>query len=136
MERRRMQAGTAMNHDHHDPVPAFGPQGHPDQDDHIGHATHSGHAAHDPETFRRRFRTSLLLTLPLAVTGDMVMHWFGDHLDFPGMALVGPVLGSGEADNSDDAAGVAAMTRCPEGWALGSPPGPPLHGGTGHAGGF
>src|SRR5205085_4850316 len=63
--------------------------------DHIGHATHSGHAAHDTEMFRRRFWMSLLLTLPLAVTSDMVMQWFGYHLDFPGMALVGPVLGSG-----------------------------------------
>jgi len=45
--------------------------------------------------FRRRFWISLLLTLPLAITADMVMDWFGYHLDFPGMALVGPVLGSG-----------------------------------------
>jgi P-type Cu2+ transporter len=102
MERRRMHAETATrpvtvrpaDHDH-EPVPTSRPQDHPDHGDHTGHASSSGHAAHDPETFRRRFWMSLLLTLPLAVTSHMVMDWFGYHLDFPGMGLVGPVLGSG-----------------------------------------
>src|SRR5438105_1313102 len=102
MERQRMHAETATGpvaaqpakHDHHDPVPTSGPQGHPDHDDHTGHAGHSGHAAHDPEMFRRRFWMSLLLTIPLAVTSHIVMDWFGYHLDFPGLGLVGPVLGS------------------------------------------
>jgi P-type Cu2+ transporter len=84
-----------VNHDHHGPVPASGPQGHPDQGNHTGHDSHNSHAAHDPETFHRRFWMSLLLTLPLAVTSPMVMVWFGYHLDFAGMGLVGPVLGSG-----------------------------------------
>jgi Cu2+-exporting ATPase len=44
--------------------------------------------------FRRRFWLSLVLTLPLVATSDMVMEWFGYELSFPGMALVGPVLGT------------------------------------------
>ena len=44
--------------------------------------------------FRRRFWWSLLLTVPLVVTSHMVMDWFGYDLDFPGMGLVGPVLGT------------------------------------------
>ena len=40
--------------------------------------------------FRRRFWLSLLLTIPLVVTSEMVMDWFGYSLDFPGIALVGP----------------------------------------------
>src|SRR5437763_746285 len=103
MTRRRMHSGTAtrpvqvrpVDRAHHGPVPASGPEGHPGHGDYAGHAGHSGHAAHDPEMFRRRFWMSLLLTLPLAVTSHMVMDWFGYHLDFPGMGLVGPVLGSG-----------------------------------------
>jgi Cu2+-exporting ATPase len=56
--------------------------------------THDKHAGHDPEAFRRRFWWSLLLTIPIVVTSDTVMDWFGYELDFPGIGLVGPVLGS------------------------------------------
>jgi Cu2+-exporting ATPase len=58
------------------------------------HAGHDKHAGHDPEMFRRRFWLSLLLTLPIVFTSEMVMDWLGYSLDFPGMSLVGPVLGS------------------------------------------
>jgi Cu2+-exporting ATPase len=44
--------------------------------------------------FRRRFWWSLLLTLPIIATSHMVMDWLGYSLDFPGMELVGPGLGS------------------------------------------
>ncbi|MET0491574.1 MAG: heavy metal translocating P-type ATPase [Actinoplanes sp.] len=50
--------------------------------------------SHDPAMFRRKFWLSLALTLPIVVTGDMVMEWFGYTLDFPGIGLVGPVLGT------------------------------------------
>jgi P-type Cu2+ transporter len=59
-----------------------------------GHGGHDGHAGHDPEMFRRRFWLSLALTIPLVVTSEMVMDWFGYSLDFWGMDLLGPVLGS------------------------------------------
>jgi Cu2+-exporting ATPase len=61
---------------------------------HGEHAGHDQHAGHDPEMFRRRFWASLALTIPLFVTSEMVMEWFGYRLDFPGIDLVGPVLGS------------------------------------------
>jgi Cu2+-exporting ATPase len=54
-----------------------------------GHG-HGDHVA----VFRRRFWWSLLLTVPVVVTSEMVMDWFGYELDFPGIDLVGPVLGS------------------------------------------
>jgi Cu2+-exporting ATPase len=44
--------------------------------------------------FRRRFWLSLVLTIPLVVTSEMVMDWFGYSLSFPGMEWVAPVLGS------------------------------------------
>jgi Cu2+-exporting ATPase len=44
--------------------------------------------------FRRRFWWSLLLTIPLVVTSEMVMDWFGYSIDFPGMSWGGPVLGT------------------------------------------
>ncbi len=59
-----------------------------------GHVGHGKHAGHDVEMFRRRFWVSLLLSLPVIATSDMVMEWFGYDLDFPGMEWVGPVLGS------------------------------------------
>ncbi len=63
---------------------------------HHSHETegHNAHAGHHVEMFRRRFWLSLLLTLPLVATSHMVMDWFGYTLDFPGIDLVGPVLGT------------------------------------------
>jgi Cu2+-exporting ATPase len=58
--------------------------------EHYGHGGHGDHV----EMFRRRFWWSLLLTIPVVVTSEMVMDWFGYNLDFPGIDLVGPVLGS------------------------------------------
>ena len=61
---------------------------------HEDHQHHDKHAGHDPAMFRRRFWISLLLTIPLVVTSEMVMDWFNYSLDFPGMSWLGPVLGS------------------------------------------
>ncbi|MFC3736832.1 heavy metal translocating P-type ATPase [Paractinoplanes deccanensis] len=64
---------------------------------HGGHGAHGGHdkhAGHDPEAFRRKFWLSLALTVPIVVTSEMVMDWFGYTLDFPGIGAVGPVLGT------------------------------------------
>jgi Cu2+-exporting ATPase len=44
--------------------------------------------------FRRRFWLSLAATIPLVVTSEMVMDWFGYELDFPGRSWLGPLLGS------------------------------------------
>src|ERR687894_1431465 len=61
---------------------------------HSDHAGHDKHAGHDPEMFRRRFWLSLALTIPLVVTSEMVMDWFGYEIEFAGIELLGPVLGS------------------------------------------
>jgi P-type Cu2+ transporter len=61
---------------------------------HADHAGHDKHAGHDPKMFRRRFWLSLVLTVPIVVTSEMVMDWFGYPLDFPGITWVGPVLGT------------------------------------------
>jgi Cu2+-exporting ATPase len=73
-------------HDHH----------HHEHHEHHSHGHHGegDHAGHDPEMFRRRFWISLLLTIPLVVTSEMVMDWFGYELDFAGRSWIGPVLGS------------------------------------------
>ncbi|MGN9911359.1 HAD-IC family P-type ATPase [Phytohabitans sp. LJ34] len=55
---------------------------------------HDKHAGHDPAMFRRKFWLSLALTVPVVLTSEMVMDWFGYRLDFPGVDWVGPVLGS------------------------------------------
>ncbi|HEV7708892.1 MAG TPA: HAD-IC family P-type ATPase, partial [Asanoa sp.] len=52
------------------------------------------HAGHDPEQFRRKLWLSLALTVPIVVTSDSVMDWFGYSIDFPGIDWVAPVLGS------------------------------------------
>ena len=62
------------------------PMEHARDDTHGDHGGHDKHAGHDPEMFRRRFWLSLLLTIPLVVTSEMVMDWFGYELDFAGHA--------------------------------------------------
>jgi P-type Cu2+ transporter len=68
--------------------------GHAPDTRHQGGHDHSDHAGHDPEAFRRRFWLSLALTIPLVVTSEMVMDWFGYSLDVPGISVIKPVLGS------------------------------------------
>lgn len=59
---------------------------------HGGRGGHDKHAGHDPETFRRRFWLTLLISIPVIATSEMIMDWFGYELS--GVAWVGPVLGS------------------------------------------
>ena len=56
------------------------------------HSGHDKHAGHDPETFRRRFWLTLLISIPVIATSEMIMEWFGYELS--GVAWVGPVLGT------------------------------------------
>ncbi|MDE0805493.1 MAG: HAD-IC family P-type ATPase, partial [Acidimicrobiales bacterium] len=79
----RQEAETEQSHD----------AGHSHQESHQGHGGHAGHGDH-ADMFRRRFWGSLLLTIPVVATSRMVMDWFGYTVDFTGMDLIGPVLGS------------------------------------------
>jgi Cu2+-exporting ATPase len=78
-----------LTHTHHE---AHGSQG--GHGGHGGPGGHDKHAGHDPAVFRRRFWLSLVATVPLVVTSEMVMDWFGYELDFYGMKTLGPILGS------------------------------------------
>ncbi len=78
-------SGGGMPVDHHHVGPATG---------HADHGGHDKHAGHDPEMFRRKFWLSLALTVPIVLTSHMVMDWFGYSIEFPGMSLIGPVLGT------------------------------------------
>src|SRR5262245_20349224 len=44
------------------------------------HGHHDKHAGHDPEVFRRKFWLSLVLTIPVVLSSEMVMDWFGYEL--------------------------------------------------------
>ncbi|BCJ47601.1 copper-translocating P-type ATPase [Actinoplanes ianthinogenes] len=81
--------GSAVAHRqaHHRPAAHAGHGG-------AHHGGHDKHAGHDPEAFRRKFWLSLILTVPIVATSEMVMDWFGYSLDFPGISWVGPVLGT------------------------------------------
>jgi P-type Cu2+ transporter len=83
---------TAPSHTHVDHGDAHHEHAHHHQDHHAhgGHAGHGDHVA----MFRHRFWWCLLLTLPIVATSEMVMDWFGYEIDFRGIALVGPVLGT------------------------------------------
>jgi Cu2+-exporting ATPase len=82
------------DHEHHDGRPPAPPGGGHEGGDVTAYQGHDKHAGHDPEQFRRRFWLSAALTVPIIATSELVMEWFGYTLDFTGIALVGPVLGS------------------------------------------
>ncbi|MEU0093151.1 heavy metal translocating P-type ATPase [Kribbella sp. NPDC006257] len=86
------QHETHSNHASHDAH--GGHEQHGGHGGHGGHSAHDKHAGHDPEVFRQKFWLSLLLTLPIVATSEMVMDWFGYDLDFPGISWVGPLLGT------------------------------------------
>jgi len=75
---------SAHHGPHHDAQAVAGSHGE--------HAEHDKHAGHDPETFRRRFWLTLLISLPVIATSEMIMDWFDYRLT--GVAWVGPVLGT------------------------------------------
>ncbi|WP_436792529.1 copper-translocating P-type ATPase [Actinospongicola halichondriae] len=78
---------TATHHDHDHRTTETPDSGH---GDHAGHEGHGDHAA----MFRHRFWWSLVLSVPVIATSHMVMDWLGYELDFAGIELVGPVLGT------------------------------------------
>ncbi|HEY1054850.1 MAG TPA: heavy metal translocating P-type ATPase, partial [Emticicia sp.] len=51
------------------------PESHPSHDEHMGHHT---------EDFLKRFWVCLILTIPVILLSEMVQHWFGYRLTFPG----------------------------------------------------
>ena len=95
--KRQSSAGSVATPSRHDPAvgphdePAHGSP-HGGHDMHAGHSGHDKHAGHDPEVFRRRFWLILIMSIPVVVTSEMIMDWFG--YEFSGVAWVGPVLGS------------------------------------------
>ena len=109
-ERRHDQHGSAVRHDAgHDGHGALDESQHADHDEHNayanhgsgavdhaahGHGGHDKHAGHSPAMFRDRFWLSLVLTIPVVLTSDSIMEWFGYELDFAGMKWVAPVLGT------------------------------------------
>ena len=74
---------AAVGHSHHGNDGADG-----------GRGGHDKHAGHSPEMFRDRFWLSLALTVPVVLTSDSFMEWFGYTLDFTGIDWIAPILGT------------------------------------------
>ena len=51
---------------------------------HDDHSSHDEHMGHHTEDFLKRFWICLILTVPVLLLSEMIQHWFGFHLDFPG----------------------------------------------------
>jgi Cu2+-exporting ATPase len=91
------EAAQAAARPHSATQPDVGHASHLRHASHVDHASHTGQApghGDHANRFRRRFWWSLLLTLPVVATSDMVMDWLGYRLDLPARAWVGPVLGT------------------------------------------
>ncbi|WMJ74635.1 copper-translocating P-type ATPase [Cytophagaceae bacterium ABcell3] len=53
-----------------------------------GHGGHEGHHEHMIEDFKRRFWISLIITIPIIALSEMIQHWFGFEIAFPGDRFV------------------------------------------------
>ena len=90
-----------MEHEHHDHHDMHsGHEAHydarsnqkPQPSQHSNHAhsgrhdgqAHDKHAGHHVEDFLKRFWVSLVLTLPILLLSQMIQHWFGFRISFPG----------------------------------------------------
>jgi len=45
---------------------------------------HDKHAGHHTKDFLKRFWVCLVMTLPVLLLSEMIQHWFGFHISFPG----------------------------------------------------
>ena len=52
------------------------------------HTAHDKHLGHHTEDFLKRFWVCLILTIPVILLSEMIQHWFGYHLTFPGARFV------------------------------------------------
>jgi P-type Cu2+ transporter len=79
-----LPAGNKTQHDHsiH--------QGHTNEE----HAGHDKHAGHQTEDFLKRFWICLVLTVPVLLLSQMIQHWLGFHIGFPGDQYVLLLLGT------------------------------------------
>ena len=64
---------------------------------------HDKHAGHDPEMFRRRFWLTLVAHVPVVVTSEMIMDWFGYD-------LAAAWLGSARCSARSSSCGVAGRS--------------------------
>jgi len=74
---------ASVSHAHHDMNP---PVAHEDHD----HSVHGGMIA----DFKKRFQVSLILTLPVLLLSEMIQHWLGFEIKFPGDKYVLLVVSS------------------------------------------
>lgn len=58
---------------------------------HSGYDKHEGHHTHD---FLKRFWVSLIITVPILLLSEMIQHWFGFTIAFPGDKYVLLTLGT------------------------------------------
>ncbi|HVI49551.1 MAG TPA: copper-translocating P-type ATPase [Chitinophaga sp.] len=89
-----------IEHDHHDRPPMHDRQSRdhsphsPAQHEHAPHR----HAGHDHlsmiNDFRKRFYVVLVLTAPVLLLSEMIQHWIGLHLTFPGDKYILAALSS------------------------------------------
>lgn len=92
-----------MDHSHHQHHTTGSPPGRKEQPS-VHHAHHDmnppmGHEGHDHHAmmindFKRRFWISLILTIPILLLSEMIQHWLGLEIKFPGDKYVLLILSS------------------------------------------
>ena len=85
------EKGTAMPSHHEKPATGEKIRG---THQHPAAGGHDKHAGHHTEDFLKRFWICLILTLPILLLSQMIQHWFGFRVAFPGDRYVLSGLGS------------------------------------------
>ena len=80
---------STVQHQHHPKTKNSEPE-----HDNMGHSGHDKHAGHHTHDFLKRFWICLILTVPILLLSEMIQHWFGFHISFPGAKYVLLLLGT------------------------------------------
>lgn len=78
---------TNMEHQHHhghNHQQMTHPSSSGKKEEAVIHNVHDEHMGHHTEDFLKRFWICLILTIPVLILSEMIQHWFGYHLTFPG----------------------------------------------------
>lgn len=69
---------------------------HTEHSDHSHHSDngYNKHEGHHTSDFMKRFWVSLILTIPILLLSEMIQHWIGFHISFPGDKYVLLTLGT------------------------------------------
>ena len=85
---------THSHHGHHQHHDHKKHSHHSEDHSHHSHSSYDKHEGHHTHDFLKRFWVSLIITVPILLLSEMIQHWFGFTIAFPGDKYVLLTLGT------------------------------------------